>query len=77
MESENKPEVTMMRFLSMQVCVPHNWTDKQIKNFADDEYFCGTEKGWVIRKDKELLNGDPERNPCEERKGFIHVMLDV
>jgi hypothetical protein len=62
----------------MQVCVPDCYTDDAILAFAEKENPCGTTAGWAIRRagDK-LLNGAPERNPCQERMGFVHVMLDA
>ncbi len=72
-----KPEITMRGILDMQVCVPEDWTDEQVKEFADRENLCGTTYGWFIRKDTERLGGSPERNPCRERKGFVHIMLDA
>lgn len=55
-----------------QVCVPKNWTDEQVKDSA------GTTNGWFIRKNgDQLLNGDPERRVCDDRKGFVHIMLDA
>lgn len=72
-----KPEVTRRAFLSTQVCVPADWTDEQVKEFADRENFCGTSGGWFVRKEGDkLLEGAPERIACEERAGFVHVMLD-
>ncbi len=71
-------EVTKRGAFSMQVCVPSDWTDEQVKQFADRENLCGTEHGWSIRKagDK-ALNGDPERNACQQRAGHVHIMLDA
>lgn len=69
--------VTRTGALDMQVCVPSEWSDEQVKCFADSKNPCGTENGWFIRKDAKLLRGDPERNPCAQRKGFVHVMLDA
>lgn len=75
---EQKPEVTRMGALDMQVCVPEGWTDEQVKVFADSENLCGTENGWVIRKQgSELLAGADERVRCTSRDGFVHVMLDA
>lgn len=72
------PEVTKRGALSMQVCVPGDWTDEQVKEFADRENLCGTTNGWFIRKEGDkALNGDPERNPCTDRAGCVHVMLDA
>ena len=72
-----KPEVTRAGLLDMQVCIPSEWTDEQVKSFADTENPCGTMNGWQIRKDAESLNSNPERNPCSVRGGFVHVTLDA
>ena len=71
-------EVTYRGTLSMQVCVPSNWTDDQVKSFADRENLCGTQNGWHIRKDGDpALAGEPERCPCQDREGHVHIMLDA
>ena len=73
-----KPEVTRIGVLDMQACVPDDWTDVQIKDFAYKENCCGTKNGWQIRKEGDkLLKGMPERNPCAERNGYVHIMLDA
>jgi hypothetical protein len=62
----------------MQVCIPREWTDQQVKEFADRENLCGTRNGWHIRKqgDKALAGAD-ERVRCSGRIDFVHVMLDA
>jgi len=71
-------EVTRTGALDMQVCVPKDWTNEAVKAFADIENPCGTEHGWHIRKEGDpALNGEPERQPCNTIKGFVHVMLDA
>lgn len=62
----------------MQVCVPRDWADEQVLEFANQSNPAGTENGWSIRKagDKALAD-DPERNPCAERYGYVHIMLDA
>lgn len=71
-------EVTRTGPLDMQVCVPEDWADEQVKEFADRENPCGTEHGWFIRKaGDEALNGDPERQPCTGRYRHVHIMLDA
>jgi hypothetical protein len=71
-------EVTMRGFLDMQVCVPEDWDDESVKSFAGRENPCGTENGWFIRKEgDEGLAGDPERQPCASRPGYVHIMLDA
>jgi hypothetical protein len=71
-------EVTRFGFLDMQVCVPEDWPDNNVITFAEKEYPCGTSYGWHIRREgDEALLGQPERNPCAKREGFVHIMLDA
>jgi len=78
MKPAENPEVTRMGALSMQVCVPTSWTNKQVKAFADANNTCGTENGWSIRKNGDrLFNGAAERVSCASRKGYVHIMLDA
>lgn len=71
-------EVTRRGALDMQVCVPGDWTDEQVKTFADKENPCGTENGWFIRKQGDkALGGDLERSPCSAGGGLVHIMLDA
>ena len=70
--------ISRMGVLDMQVCVPADWDDERVKAFADKENPAGTECGWVIRKQGDkLLEGSPERVPCSERAGCVHIMLDA
>ena len=71
-----EPMVTKTRALDMQVCVPAEWTDDEVKRFADERNPSGLDAGWSIRTDAKLLNGDPVRNPCTQRAGMVHVTLD-
>jgi hypothetical protein len=73
-----EPEVTYRGMLDMQVCVPTDYTDEQALEFAGRENPCGTTNGWAIRKagDKALLDS-PERQPCADREGCVHIMLDA
>lgn len=71
-------EVTRTGALDMQVCVPEGWPDEDVELFAETMNPCGTENGWFVCKEgDEALAGDPERIPCVEREGFVHVMLDA
>ena len=71
------PEVTQRGFLSMQVCVPADWTDDQVKAFADTENPAGTENGWFVRKQGDAaLAGCDERVKCGCREGAVHIILD-
>lgn len=72
-----KPEVTQRNALDMQVCVPAEFTDEQVVEFANTNNPSGLEAGWVIRKEgSPWLRGAPDRQPCRDRAGFVHVMLD-
>lgn len=72
------PVVTKRGALDCQVCVPKDWSDRQVVEFAERENPCGTENGWQIRRQgDEALQGDDERVPCKGRRGFIHIMLDA
>lgn len=72
-------EVTKCKGLSMQVCVPADWTDDQVNEFAERENPCGTTHGWAIRRQgDEMLMGDNEREPCVGGPdGNVHIMLDA
>lgn len=70
--------VTRRGGLDMQVCVPVGWEDGQVVTFAESKNPCGTQYGWAIRKEGDLLLADaPERNPCLKREGYIHITLDA
>lgn len=72
-----KPEITRCGLASMQVCVPSDYTDEQVRQFADTENPTGLERGWEIRREGDpALSGCAERVPCEGRTGCVHVMLD-
>lgn len=69
--------VTKFGILDMQVCVPSDWNDDRVREFAENEYPSGT-NGWTIRRAGDpFLRGDPERCPCEKLAGHVHVMLDA
>jgi hypothetical protein len=70
------PMVTRVKVLSMQVCVPKDWNDDQVVNFAEKENPCGTTAGWgIIRQGDERLQGTDARVQCVERPTFVHVCL--
>ena len=62
----------------MQVCVPTEWTDRMVLDFAEQENPCGTENGWFIRKQGDkALGDDDERVSCDVRADHVHIMLDA
>lgn len=88
----DQPQVTKYGLLSMQVCVPKEYTDEQVMAFvkryeqsvvAEAELAIGRKcpmthrTGWEIRKEgSPYLQGSPERAQCVERCGCVHIMLD-
>jgi len=78
--TDTEPEVVQYGMLSVQVCVPTDWKDDQVRTFTNSKYPCGTDHGWHIRRDGDpALDGDPERNPCSKtgRDEFVHITLDA
>lgn len=72
------PVVTKIGIFDMQVCVPVDWSDEKATKFANAHNPCGTEGGWQMRKEGDKnLKGDPERVPCAERPGCVHIMFDA
>lgn len=70
--------VTKLGLLDMQVCVPSEWSDKQVKAFSERENPCGTIDGWKIRhKGDEALAGAQERVQCQSISSNVHIMLDA
>lgn len=66
--------VLRLGIVDMQVCVPSDWTNDQIVEFANrNGYYSGN---YSLREDAELLAGCPIRNPCEKDESRVHVTLD-
>lgn len=64
--------------LAMQVCVPADWTDEQIREFAERANPSGTTGGWYIRREGDpALRGTPERAQCAQFEDRVHVVLDA
>jgi hypothetical protein len=73
-----QPCVVGIHIFDMQVCVPKEWTDEQVVEYANSHNPCGTEDGWAIRRQGDMaLAGADERVTCEDREGCVHIMLDA
>jgi len=70
------PSITRLGLLDMQVCVPSDWSDNQVIDFANTKNPAGTTGGWTIRTDETLLCGDPVRNDCDNENNMVHITLD-
>ena len=72
----HNPEILKCFELAIQACVPDNYTDDQIISFIDKEEPCGTGYGWFICKEGHMnLGGAKQKIPCEDRAGFVHVVV--
>jgi hypothetical protein len=73
----NEPEVIRMGLASLQVCVPREFSDKQVEDFANGVQPTCIGHGWAIRHEGNPdLKGCHERVDCEKRRACVHVMLD-
>lgn len=71
------PQATYFGVLDMQICVPQDWTDEEAEFYANQINPSGLDHGWKIRREGDKrLGGSPERCPCAQREGMIHIMLD-
>lgn len=65
----NKPEVLRVGFLQMQVCVPRDYSNEAVEQFANGHTPTGIDSKWTIRFET------PVRARCEERTGCVHLVL--
>lgn len=69
------PRVTQTKGLAMQVCVPSDYTDEEVVQFAEQQNPCGTMNGWAIQRKDENYKSYIERVDCSERPGYVHIVL--
>jgi hypothetical protein len=73
-----KPKIMYINVSDMQVCVPEDWTDEEVKEFANTQKECWTGNGWaIVRKGNKDLKGGPEREPCADQPGFVNIRLEA
>lgn len=73
------PMVTRMALFDLQVCVPKEFTDAQVEEFANKDCPAGTSNGWRMRAaDDRKQAGAPIRVQCAdaERPDCVHIMLE-
>ena len=71
------PTILIEKVAGLQVCVPKEYTDEQVVEFANASTPTGLDHGWSIRKEGHKdLQGDPERVQCEEDPTMVHVTLE-
>lgn len=64
-----KPEFVRFSLLWVQVCVPADFTDAQVEQFANSEHPTGISSTWQIQR------LDPVRADCHERADCVHLVL--
>ena len=71
-------QIIRIGFFQMQLCVPKEFSDKEIIEFAERENPAGTQNGWnLVRDGDEILGGDSARVQCLEIEDNIHVVVVV
>jgi len=69
--------VMMKGHISMEVCVPAEWSDEQVLEFAEKQNHCRTASGWTIRSECDRsISEAKDRVQCVTRKDYVHIMLD-
>lgn len=68
---DRAPQIIQNKILSLQLCVPIEWTDQQAIDFAEQQSPCGTSAGWQIARKAYPA----ERVRCRDRDGFIHIVV--
>ena len=73
----SEPTVTKYGLVAMQVCVPAEWTDEQVEEFANRDNPSGLAAGWHIRVADSLYQaGAPVRVTCAQNADNVHIMLE-
>ena len=71
-------QIIRIGFFQMQLCVPKEFSDKEIIEFAERENPAGTQNGWILARDgDEILGGDSARVQCVDIEDNIHVVVVV
>lgn len=63
--------MTQLKMFSCQVCAPSDWTDEQIREFAEAEYPCGNRVRLDHPKGPRTPRGRP-RTSALRRKRQLH-----
>lgn len=69
-----EPNIARMGWLSIQVCVPAEFTDEEAIAAGEKLCRCGTEFGWHVAS-SEQIGGDPERVTCTKYPENVHIVL--
>lgn len=76
-QSREGASITKRCLVDMQVCVPKEWTNPQVTEYANTRNPTGISSQWKIRKQgHEALEGAPERMQCANDAGKVHIMLE-
>lgn len=71
-----KASILKMTGLAMRLCVPGNFTEEQIVEFAENKNPCGTSHGWELAKEGHLsLEGNKDRIMCAGDVDNVHVVV--
>jgi len=71
------PSITKTGVFDIQVCVPKDWTDQMVTEFANKQSPTGTANGWRVRKQSDYKLAEAlERVDCSILIDHVHIMLD-
>lgn len=60
------PSIVRLGVFDFDVCVPADWADEQVEDFAESSYPCSDFGSWKVHGD---------RITCANRDGFVHISL--
>lgn len=71
----HKATIVARWYLSMALCVPVQWTNQQVEQFATE---VDGRTGWRVRPDESPIWSDGVRPyPCPTNPGYIHLIVDL
>ena len=68
-----KAEMIVVGILSARVCVPEDWTERQVEVFVNEKSPTGINSDWGIVPESEME--DPQRVQCHEHPENVHIVL--
>ena len=68
--------VLRMNLCGLRVCVPREWSNDEITDFANTERPTGIKSCWVVAENgASVLGGDQARIRCADDREKVHVVL--
>lgn len=71
-----QPYIVQQDASTLVVCVPDDWTNDEIRTYANVACDRGLSHGWLLRSD-DTENEMEFRIPCCSRESHVHVLLFI